>query len=116
MSQDVTLGRWPDNPPKGRDLIVQIRLIAQTSGNVAFSVHAAEQLLARNYTDRDVLRGFKIGDVVGDVTAGNRVGEWVCEVIFPGLEERGSRDIGVITIVQNGVRLRIKTVMWKDQR
>lgn len=81
-----------------------------------FSQHAAEQLLNRGYADRDVIAGFRIGDVIGEVRPGSKPGEWVCEVIFPGREDSGSRNIGVITIVQRGVRLFLKTIMWKDKR
>jgi len=116
MSEDASLGTWPDDPPKGATLIQQIRAVSSDSGKVFFSRHAQEQLLMRGYSDRDVIAGFRIGDVVGDVTPGNKPGEWVCEVIFPARQDRGSRNIGVITIVQRGVRLFLKTVMWKDKR
>ena len=116
MAKDPSQGDWPDRPPEGRDLIVQIRLIAADTGQVFFSAHAREQLVARSVTDRDVLRGFRIGDIVGDVSPGKSPGEWTCEIIFPSDEDTGSRDLGVITIVQDGERLFIKTVMWKDRR
>ncbi len=116
MPTSKTLGDWPDEPPKARDLIIQIRAIAENSGNVFFGIHANQQLQARNLTDRDVFRGFRIGDVVGDVSPGNQKGEWKCEVVFPSGDDTGNRNIGVITIVQRGVRLFIKTVMWKDKR
>ena len=114
MSKDATLGVWPGNPPKPHDLIVQIRAIAVNSGDVFFGTHAKQQLETRNLYDRDVIRGFRIGDVVGEVTPGTGAGEWKCEVIFPSGDDTGNRNIGVITIVQRGVRLFIKTVMWKD--
>ena len=114
MPEDATLGTWPSNPPRPHDLIVQIRAIAVNSGDVFFGAHARQQLVSRNLDDRSVIRGFRIADVVGDVTPGTGVGEWKCEVIFPSGDDTGNRDIGVITIVQQGVRLFIKTVMWKD--
>ena len=70
----------------------------------------------RGYTDLDVIDGFGIGDIVGEIAPGRSDGEWKCEVIFPANEEKNSRNIGVVTIVQQGVRLFVKTVMWKDKR
>ncbi len=116
MAKGLTLGNWPDQPPKSRDLIDQIRLIAAESRHVFFGPHAQAQLAKRRLTDRDALRGFRIGDIVGDVVLGNNSDEWKCEIVFPSDEDTESRDIGVITIVQDGERLFIKTVMWKDRR
>jgi len=116
MSKSPTLGTWPNDPPKGHDLMAQIRNIAQDSGRVYFSQHAEGRLLSRGYNDLDVIRGFRIGDIEGAVIPGDHQNEWVCEVIFPANEERGSRNIGTITIVMDGSRLLIKTVMWKDKR
>ena len=116
MVKGTTLGNWPDHPPKGRDLIDQIRSIAAESGQVFFGPHAQTQLSKRRLTDRDALLGFRIGDIVGDVVPGNNPNEWQCEIVFPSNEDTGRRNIGVITIVQDGERLFIKTVMWKDRR
>jgi len=117
MSNDLTLGTWPDEPPSPLQLIEQIRQIAkQDDGSIGFSNHAIERLLSRGYSDRDVLRGFRIGDIKGPILPGDKSSEWKCEVVFPGTEERGSRNIGVVTIVQRGSRLFVKTVMWKDKR
>ena len=117
MSNDLTLGSWPNEPPSPSALIKQVRHIAaRDDASVLFSHHAEARLLQRGYNDRDVIRGFRIGDIEGPVLPGNKSGEWQCEVVFPGTEERGSRNIGVVTIVQRGNRLFVKTVMWKDKR
>lgn len=117
MSNDLTLGRWPDEPPVPFLLIRQLRQIAaRDDGSVRFSHHAETRLLERGYNDRDVILGFRIGDIQGPILPGDKSGEWQCEVVFPGTEERGSRSIGVVTIVQRGNRLFVKTVMWKDRR
>ena len=114
--QDKTLGEWPSEPPKAHALLAQIRSISLNSADVKFSKHAEERLLARGYNDLDVIRGFQIGDIKGGVRPGDCPNEWVCEVVFPATEDRGTRNIGAVTIVIDGNRLRIKTVMWKDKR
>lgn len=116
MSKQPLLGSYPNDPPKAHALMTRIREIAKDSDNVAFSRHATERLLERGLTDMDVIRGYRIGDIVGAITPGDRQDEWVCEVVFPSPEENGGREIGVITIVVEECRLRIKTVMWKDRR
>jgi hypothetical protein len=55
-----------------------------------------------------VLRG---GDIRGLIEAGKAKGEWKCKVV---MNLKGSREIGVVTIVVNGQRLFIKTVEWED--
>ena len=116
MSRKTPLGTYPGDPPKPTALIARIREIAKKSENVFFSDHASERLLERGLTDLDVIRGYRIGDIVGAISPGERDDEWVCEVVFPSSNELGRREVGVITIVVKASRLRIKTVMWKDRR
>ncbi len=117
MSKPPLLGTYPNDPPKTHVLMARIREIAQDSANVAFSMHATERLNERGLTDLDVIRGYRIGDIVSAITPGERHREWVCEVVFPSPEESGGRrEVGVITVVVEECRLRIKTVMWKDRR
>lgn len=65
----------------------------------------------RDITTLDALRVLAMGDIVGDITAGNYPGEWKCKVVE---RRKGARDIGVATIVVKEQRIFIKTVEWED--
>jgi hypothetical protein len=67
----------------------------------------------RGISDHDALKVLRIGSVEGDITAGNRPGEWCCKMVA---NIRGSRDIGIVTVVINSQRISVKTVEWEDLR
>lgn len=65
----------------------------------------------RDITTLDALRVLRSGDIVGDVKAGMSTGEWKCKVVA---RKKGSRAIGVATVVLRSGRLFVKTVEWED--
>lgn len=93
-------------------LEAQIRLIARDSEKVFFGKHARERLALRELSDRDALMILRIGNIKGDVEAGDEPGEWKCKVVG---KQKGTQEIGVITIVQSSGRLFIKTVEWETK-
>ncbi|WP_418368996.1 hypothetical protein [Tsuneonella dongtanensis] len=59
----------------------------------------------------DVVRVLRTGHIDGEIIAGQSPGEWKCKVVA---NVRGSRDIGVVTLVIGGDRILVKTVEWED--
>lgn len=97
--------------PRPDQLRETIRSIAADSRNVAFGAHALERMEEREITTLDALRVLRIGEIVGDIEPGKNAGEWKCKVVAG---RRGSREIGVATVVLSRGRLFIKTVEWED--
>ena len=97
--------------PRLNDLHAAIRRIAEEDRQVYLSRHACERMDLRAITRIDVVRVLCRGHIDGEVVAGNNAGEWKCKVIA---NVRGSRDIGVVTLVIGGDKLFVKTVEWED--
>lgn len=97
--------------PRPHSLIVQIRHAAGDSNNVAFSEHALDRMEERDLTTMDALRVLRSGDIVGNIEMGRGAGEWKCKVVA---RRKGSREIGVATVVLRSGRLFVKTVEWED--
>ena len=91
----------------------EIRSLAADSSNVAFSHHALERSDQRGITTLDAIRVLQRGDIAGTVEPGRKADEWKCKVVA---NIRGSRDIGVVTLVMTGKRLLVITVEWEDLR
>jgi hypothetical protein len=98
--------------PRPHVLIATIRRLAAQSGNVSFSDHALDRMEERDLTTLDVVRALRIGDIAGNIEAGNGMGEWKCKVVE---RRKRARDIGVATIVMKDSKLFIKTVEWEDK-
>lgn len=98
--------------PRARDLVITIRKAAIDSQNVSFSEHALDRMEERDITTLDVLRVLRLGDIVGDIEAGRNSGEWKCKMVA---RKKGSRNIGVATVVLRSGRLFLKTVEWEDR-
>ncbi len=60
----------------------------------------------------DVIRVLKFGEIKGEVEPGRSAGEWKCKMAH---RPKGSREIGVATVVLNSERLFLKTVEWEDR-
>ncbi len=88
----------------------RIREMAKTSSNVILGTHAKERCLERDFVKDDVLRILRTGMVKHEPEL-TKQKEWKCKVIG---RIRGSRDVGVITIILHDGRLFIKTVEWED--
>ena len=98
--------------PRARDLLEIIRKAAMDSGNVGYSEHALDRMEERDITTMDVLRVLRTGDIVGGIESGRQAGEWKCKMVA---RKKGSRDIGVVTVVLRSGRLFLKTVEWEDR-
>lgn len=97
--------------PRPADLELRIREIAQNDRNVLFGTHSRERMVERGITLLDAVRVLRRGFVDGAIEAGQRAGEWKCKIVA---NVKGSRDIGVVTVVINNDRLFVKTVEWED--
>lgn len=65
----------------------------------------------RGISDSDVSRVLAKGEIKGVISSGNRQGEWKCKIVAT---VKGSREVGVVTILMLNSRLFIKTVEWED--
>lgn len=94
-------------------MMAKIRTLAQTSERVLFSRHALSQMDARGLTDIDVIQALRLGEISGEPWFEPEIGGRGCKVVF---RPRGSRMIGVITVVLDDEELLLKTVEWEDRR
>ena len=102
----------PTTPPHPGDLIKVIRKLAAT-GTISFTEHALnERMDERGIEVADVLAIFRLGDIDGPITAGNKPGEWKCLVV--GRLSWTSREAGVATVVVRKDRLIVVTTEWID--
>lgn len=67
-------------------------------------------MLDRGITTTDVLRVLRTGYVDGDPTETER-GDWKCKITK---NVRGSRDVGVVTVIWRAARLILVTAEWED--
>ena len=65
----------------------------------------------RGTTDAEAIKVLRIGELKGDIDPGEKRGEWKCKFVAP---IKGSRELGVVTIVASNSRLFVKTVEWED--
>lgn len=98
--------------PRPHQLLAQIRKSAADSGNVAFAEHALDRMEERDITTMDALRVLRVGEIVGEIESGKNVGEWKCKIVA---RKKGSRAVGVISVVLSTGRLFVKTVEWEDR-
>ena len=92
----------------------KIRRLAQTSEKILFSPHALSQMDARGLTDLEVMKALRLGEISGEPWFEPEIGGRGCKVVF---RPRGSRMIGVITVVMDADELLLlKTVEWEDRR
>lgn len=92
-------------------LLGMVREAAADSANVKFANHALDRMDERGITTLDALRVLRDGEIKGAIEAGKNLGEWKCKI---AKTMKGSREIGVVTIVMNNRRLFVKTVEWED--
>jgi superfamily I DNA and/or RNA helicase len=97
--------------PFPAQLLLQVQEIAADSSKVMFGDHSLDRMEERGITTLDVLRVLRAGDIKGSIDAGKNIGEWRCKIVK---QMKGTREIGVVTIVKNADRLFIKTVEWED--
>lgn len=97
--------------PNPASFVKGIREIAARSENVAFGTHARERMEERGITDWEAIRVLRTGELKGDIEPGTNEGEWKCKFVAP---IKGSRKVGVVTILLINGRLFVKTVEWED--
>jgi len=107
----VEAGREKEHPSP-HQLIAVIRFLAEDSANLIFSEHAQERMEERGISDEEVSMVLRLGEISGRIAAGNAEGEWRCKVVA---KPRGSRQMGVVTIMMLEQRLFIATVEWEDR-
>jgi Domain of unknown function (DUF4258) len=90
----------------------RIRKAAKQSERVILGQHARQRMRERGIDDADVFRLLREGVVV-EAPEPAEPGEWKCKIVR---RIRGSRDVGVITIILQSGRLFVKTVEWEDQK
>ena len=66
---------------------------------------------SRSISRVDVIRVLTRGHIDGVIIPGNNPGEWKCKVVA---NVKGSREIGVVTLVIGQERVLVKTVEWED--
>jgi len=88
----------------------RIRSIAADTGMVKWAFHALDRMIERGIFDDDVLAVLRRGTISGDPESTPR-GEWKCKMVR---QIRGSREVGVITIILKSGCLFVKTVEWED--
>ena len=97
--------------PNVADLEAIVREIAALDRHVYLGSHTRERMEERGITRIDAIRVLQRGSICGDILLGRSRGEWKCKVVA---RLKGSRDIGVVTIVVEEKKLFVKTVEWED--
>lgn len=97
--------------PKAADLAATIRKLA-AEGKIGWGTHVVERMELRGITRLDVIRVLKFGDIKGPIEPGSGEAEWKCKMAY---QPKGSREIGVATVVLNFERLFLKTAEWEDK-
>lgn len=87
-----------------------INLIATETDRVILGDHSRQQMEKRGFDPLDVYRILQKG-FVDDQPVKTEFGEWKCKVV---LKIKGNREAGVVTIIQTGGMLFVKTVEWED--
>ena len=97
---------------RASELQDRIRTLAADSVNVIFTHHAADRMVERGIDDKDVYHVLETGLVdIKSIETGKTSGDWKCKVTQ---RIRGSREVGVITVVGTGDKLIIITTEWED--
>lgn len=88
-----------------------IREIATLDHHVYLGAHTRVRMEERGITRLDAVRVLQRGAIEGGITSGRNPGEWKCKVVA---RLKGSREIGVVTIIVQERKLFVKTVEWED--
>lgn len=111
MRSESDKSKVVDFQPSVSELCATIHELAQDSDNVSWTNHAIERMDERGITTLDALRVLRIGMIEGPIEPGLSPGEWKCKITAPS---KGSREIGVVSVVAHRQRIFIKTVEWED--
>lgn len=101
-----------DPAPPPHRLLAIIRFLAAHTDRVIFTDHAQERMEERDITPEHVFRGLRVGELSGRVTRGRDPKEWKCKIVSM---PRGSRKMGIVSIVVMNECIIVKTVEWEDR-
>ena len=93
-------------------MMSEIRFLASETEKIFFSPHAREQMAHRGLTDIEAINVLRMGEIKGDAWIEPDIGGRACKVVF---RPRGSRVIGVVTVIIEAGDLLVKTVEWEDE-
>ena len=105
--------RSPSRPPNANDVQELVRSLARDSSAVLVGSHAKDRMLERDISLKMLFETLRTGFIRGVVKPGKYPDEWVCKMVKP---LRGTREVGVVTVIIRSSRLRITTVEWEDLR
>lgn len=94
-------------------MLGEIRTLAKDSEKVLFSSHAIKRMALRGLTDVEAINVLRLGEIKGLPWHEPDIGGRACKVVF---RPRGSRVIGVVTVILDVTGLLVKTVEWEDER
>lgn len=102
--------------PRPSELEKTIRLLAKDSRNVrwkatSYETHAESRMEWREITDKMMFDVLRSGFIKGEIEPGRHPGEWKAKMVK---QMKGTREVGVVTVVINNQKLFIKTVEWED--
>jgi hypothetical protein len=103
--------RVPQRPEVVRELV---RKLALNTANIQWRVHAQERMVERDITDEMALDVLRRGDLKEEIKPGDRPGELIVKMVR--VIKGRSREVGVVVVVVNNVKLRVITVEWEDVR
>lgn len=109
--KDAALPKVVPFRPRRSDLEQIVRSLAEDDRKVFFGPHARERMTARGITRLDALKVLRRGHIEGDIEPGANPGEIKIKMVAT---IKGSREIGVISVVINGTKVFVKTVEWED--
>lgn len=97
--------------PTSAGLEAIVHEVAKLDHHVYLGTHTRARMEERGITRLDAVRVLQRGSIEGDIKPGRGAGEWKCKVVA---QLKGSREIGVVTIVVQERKLFVKTVEWED--
>jgi hypothetical protein len=89
----------------------RIRALAKETKNIALSRHAEDRMWERDISAMEVFEVLRLGMIDGAPWVEPESAEQACKVV---LRKKGSRTIGVVTIILAADGLLVKTVEWED--
>lgn len=97
--------------PRPNVIEKRIHDLSADSVNVSWDKHTRQRMAERDISDVMIFDTLRSGFIKGDVIPGKNPEEWVAKLVK---EQRGRREVGVVTVVIQNARLFIVTVEWED--
>lgn len=92
-------------------MMERIRTLAKETVKVFFSEHAEARMWDRDISSIEVLEALRLGSIDGVPWTEPETSEQACKIVF---KKKGSRTVGVVTILLAEDGLFVKTVEWED--